>query len=160
MIHANYTSLASMLPTTLHSCYFNPVAQLWCFGFQQLMHRIHWQPLIIATSVLALALTLSLLIVHLIDHAYANSTRSDNRVPRSVLVSHSGHCRFSESSGHTVIPEDTCCICDRKRKTIFRCRNIADNVCLGCVVQWTIQNPNGSNPWPCCRPPSPTESSR
>ena len=157
---ANYTSLASMLPTTLHSCYFNPVAQLWCFGFQQIIQRIHWQLIIITTSVLALALALSLLIVHLIDQAPVSSGRSHNSVLRSVLVSHSGHCRSSESSGHIVIPEDTCCICDRKRKTIFRCRNIADNVCLGCVVQWTIQNPNGSNPWPCCRPPSPTESSR
>jgi hypothetical protein len=159
MMVANYPSVR-MLATTLHSCYFNPVAQLWCFGFQQLTHRIHWQPLIIATWVLALSLALALLVVRLIDLAQVSSARSHNCAPRSVLVSHSGRCKSSESSGHTVIPEDICCICDRKRKTIFRCRNIADNVCLGCVVQWTIQNPNGSNPWPCCRPPSPTESSR
>lgn len=162
MIHANYTRLASMLPTTLHSCYFQAgfFTVLGWFGFQQLTQRIHWQPLIIITSALALALALAWLADSLTNLAQVSRTRSHNRVPRSVLVSHSGHCRFSESSGHTVIPEDICCICDRKRKTIFRCRNIADNVCMGCVVQWTIKNPNGSNPWPCCRPPSPTESSR
>ena len=145
--------------STLRSCYFNPVAQFWCFGFQSLIHRIHWQPLLIATATLALALLLALLVERHIYLTQGSSVRRYNGAPRSVLVSHRGRCRSSESSGHTVIPEGICCICDRKRRTVFRCRNIADNVCLGCVVQWTIMSPDGSNPWPCCRPISDSESS-
>jgi hypothetical protein len=148
-----------MLTTTVHSCYFNPVAQLWCFGFQSLSSRVHWQPLLIIAATLALALALTLLTEHCVYLAQGSSVGRHSGAPRSVLVSHRGHCKSSDTTGHPVIGEDICCICDRKRKTVFRCRNIADNVCLGCVVQWTIMNPNGSNPWPCCRPSPAPESS-
>jgi hypothetical protein len=148
-----------MHATTLYSCYFNPIAQLWCFGFKRLVHGIHWQPLLIATAIFAMVLILAILIEYVSNIAQRSSARSHNGAPRSVLVSYMGRCKSSDTTGHTVIGEDMCCICDRKRKTVFRCRNIADNVCLGCVVQWTIMNPNGSNPWPCCRPSPGSESS-
>ena len=145
-----------MLPTTLHSCYFNPVAQLWCFGFKLFLH---YRSVFTTINLALLFLVLIFLINYLINLAQVSTTRPYFAQPRSVLISHAGKCISSENSGHVTIPPNTCCICDRKRKIVFRCRNIADNVCLGCVVQWTIQNQNGSNPWPCCRPTSPTESS-
>jgi hypothetical protein len=58
------------------------------------------------------------------------------------------------STTHIPSGRHTCCVCDSERETTFRCVNIADHVCLGCVVHWAVQNaerPGRRNPWPCCR---------
>lgn len=150
-----------MLLTFASPCYFNPLTLLACYGplvIENLVPGYSWQ------LALALSGVVATLGYALLSHRFENLVNppvtppTPATLPR-VLVSHSGHCKSCETTGHPVIGDAICCICDRKRRTVFRCRNIADNVCLGCVVQWTIMNPNGANPWPCCRPLSDSESS-
>lgn len=55
-------------------------------------------------------------------------------------------------AGHTMAERNKCCICDQEKDRTIRCQNIADYVCMNCVILWAVRNAgtNGNN-WPCCR---------
>jgi hypothetical protein len=53
-------------------------------------------------------------------------------------------------SAHQPAGRGMCCVCDTENQITFQCSNIADRVCIACVVRWTTRNTQG-NHWPCCR---------
>jgi hypothetical protein len=54
------------------------------------------------------------------------------------------------SSAHQPAGRGMCCVCDTDNNLTFQCSNIADRVCIACVVRWTTRTTQG-NHWPCCR---------
>jgi hypothetical protein len=55
------------------------------------------------------------------------------------------------SQAHEPAGLGVCCVCDTEKELTYSCVNIADRVCLACVVRWATRAPPGSNNWPCCR---------
>jgi hypothetical protein len=55
------------------------------------------------------------------------------------------------SQAHQPAGRGVCCVCDMEKELTYNCTNIADRVCLACVVRWATRAPPGSNNWPCCR---------
>ncbi len=55
------------------------------------------------------------------------------------------------SHAHQPAGPGVCCVCDLEKDFTYNCVNIADRVCLACVVLWATRAPPGSNNWPCCR---------
>lgn len=55
-------------------------------------------------------------------------------------------------ASHTMAQRNKCCICDKDSNQTIRCNNIADYVCMNCVILWAVRSAgtNGNN-WPCCR---------
>ena len=60
--------------------------------------------------------------------------------------------RVVGSDTHKAAGRQLCCVCANTKDLTLRCVNIADYVCVGCVVRWTLEtSAQSSNIWPCCR---------
>ena len=56
------------------------------------------------------------------------------------------------SDTHVAAGRQTCCVCGEEQGFTLKCPNIADHVCMACVVHWTTtRGDDGMNAWPCCR---------
>lgn len=89
------------------------------------------------------------------DSQEESSDESNNgEQPRWQLMAMGvGTHHFSLAHGaHTMAGRQTCCICDLVKDRTMRCNNIADYVCITCVITWAVNNAGrASNNWPCCR---------
>lgn len=138
-------------PNMYYWCVTSGIAPAWVYSSYALR-----QSQIMAWTFILLSLVIGIFIgIKIIK--FTQDARSNENAPTRLpplIISNNGKRVNMEDTGHTYAQPGKCCICYTDHKVMIRCKNIADDVCLGCVIQWTITSPNSTNPWPCCRPPS------